>query len=55
MTHGTHNMAMQLVPDLLWLMLKLCGQDPTRLLSANDTIESSLCTIISVKTHFALF
>jgi hypothetical protein len=40
---------MQLVPDLLSLLLELCEHDPTRLLSADATIESSLRTVISVK------
>lgn len=46
---GSYTRAMQLVPDLLSLLLKLCGHDPTRLLTADNTIESSLRTVISVK------
>jgi hypothetical protein len=45
--HTTHDTA-QLVPGLLSLMLELCKQDPTRLLSTDDTIEASLRTVISV-------
>jgi hypothetical protein len=48
MTHDTHDTAVQVVPDLLSLMLKLCEHYPTHLLSADATIESSLRTVISV-------